>query len=298
MLKILVLGCNGLIGSAILEKSIKFFDVIGTYHKNTIKIPEIKLISINLPEHIDQLSSLIRSEKPAVVVNTIANSNPEFCEFNKEYTYKLHVESLNEICSVCSKINSKLIFISSDYVFDGKKGNYSENDVTGPLNYYGYTKVLTEKNVLKYSKNVVIRTSLVYGWNPKVKFLNFVLDNLRKQKTIHVYDNTCSPTLLDELVETIIKIIPSDVSGIFHVVGSSCVSKFYFAKLIAKKFSMNDELIKLISVHDANLKIKIPQNTCLDNTKIKKTFDITLSTIHEGLNKVFSQSQSSKTNFF
>ena len=296
LLKILVLGCSGLIGRAILEKSSKFFDVIGTYNKNTIEISGIKLISIKLPQHIDQLCSLIRSEKPDIVIDTIANSNPEFCELNKEQTYKLHVESFNEICSVCSKTNSKLIFISSDYVFDGKKGNYSENDETSPLNYYGVTKVLAEKNVLKYSKNVIIRTSLVYGWNPKAKFLNFVLDNLREEKTISVYDNIFSPTLLDELTEAIIKIISSNVSGIFHVVGSSCVSKFYFAKLIAKKFKMNEELIKSLSIHDSNLKIQIPKNTCLDNTKIKNTFGITFSTIEEGLAKVYFQSQLTKSN--
>lgn len=295
-MKILVLGCSGLIGKAILEKSSKFFDVIGTYSKNIIETSGIKLVSIKLPQHIEQLCSLIQSEKPDIVIDTIANSNPEFCELNKEQTYKLHVESFKEICSVCSKTNSKLIFISSDYVFDGKKGNYSENDEANPINYYGITKVLAEKNVLKHSKNVVIRTSLVYGWNPKAKFLNFVLDNLRKEKTIFVYDNIFSPTLLDELTEAIIKIMLSNISGIFHVVGSSCVSKFYFAKLIAKKFKMNEDLIKSLPIHNSNLKFQIPKNTCLDNTKIKNTFGIPFSTIEEGLAKTYLQSQLAKSN--
>lgn len=292
-MKILVLGGSGLIGGSLLQNGAKSFNMISTYNKNKIKTTNVKSIHISLPTEINSLNEFIKKEIPNVVINTMAYSNVDFCELHQKETYQLHVEMTEKLFDICSEINSKLILISTDYVFDGKKGFYSEENESNPINYYGYTKALSEKIVLKNPQNAVLRTASVYGWNPQVRFLNFVLNNLKKGNEIFVYDNIIfSPTLIDELVESILKVASTNAHGIFHTVGSSCISKFNFAEIIAKKFGLLDRLVRPIETKEKQPIAKRPFNTCLDNSKAKKILNINFSTVEEGLNKIVMQSHS------
>lgn len=290
MKKICVLGGSGLIGNRLLEKGKEKFNMITTYNKNSISVPSIKSKKISLPNEFNSLSDYIIQEKPDIVIDTIAYSNPEFCEKNKSKTYELHVENIEKICKVCQ--NLKLIFLSTDYVFDGEKGKYAESDLPNPINYYGKTKLEAEKTVLKNPKNIVVRTSLIYGWKPQIRFLNFVVNNLLKNKEIYVWDDVYfSPTLLDEVVEGILKLATSNIYGLFHIAGSTCLTKFQFACLIARKFNLDDNLVKPISIKETQIGKTIPKNTCLNSTKIKQIINLKLSNIDEGLKIVFNQSR-------
>lgn len=291
-MKLFLLGGSGLVGNTILKKSLGSFDVISTYNNNKINIPNVRSIRISLPNDFNNLNDLIIKEKPDVVINTIAYSNVDFCESHKQDAYSLHVELTNRVSSICSKINSKLIFISSDYVFDGKKGSYTEDDIPNPVNYYGHTKKLAEELVLRNPKNSVLRTSLIYGWDKQVRFLNYVLNNLRDGKEVLAYEDIFnSPTLIDELVESILKVAETDANGIFHVVGSSCVNRFYFAKVITRSFKMDENLVKPIKIKETQPQAKRPINTCLNNTKARKILGIDFSTIEEGVYEVLKKSR-------
>ena len=290
-MKIIVLGGSGLVGNAILEKQWNNFEIISTNNKNKINIQNNRSVQIKLPEDFNHLNTLLLTEKPDVVINTIAYSNVDFCESHKDECYSLHVKMNEKISTVCSKINSRLIFLSTDYVFDGKKGNYSEGDIPNPVNYYGYTKMLAEKLVLQHNKNTVVRTSSIYGWGERIRFLNFVLHDLRNKKEVLAYNNVSStPTLIDDLVDALFEISKKDVSGILHVVGSSCLSRFDFVKAIAKKFKLNENLVKPISVKNAQLEAERPENTCLTNNKARKDLGVNFVTIEEGLDIVLKKS--------
>lgn len=291
-MKLLVLGGSGLLGNALLKRCVDSFDMISTYNNNEISIPNVRSMHISLPQDLSNLTKFIIKENPDVVINTIAHANPDFCESNKEKAYSLHVETTSKISLICSKINSKLIFISSEYVFDGKKGDYSEKDEPNPVNYYGLTKRLAEIQVLESPRNSVLRTSVIYGLDKRVRFLNFVLDNLKDRKEILVYDDIFnSPTLIDDLVEAVVKVSTTDVKGIFHTAGSSCVSKFYFAKIIAKAFNLDEALIKPINIKQAGLSAKRPVNACLNNTFAKKILGVNFSTVEEGITAVLKKSK-------
>ena len=135
-MKILVLGGSGLVGDHFITNS-KSNDFITTYRNNVTNFPNIISVKINLPQDWLKLEELILKEKPDIVLNSIAYSNSDFCETNREETYTLHVKISEKITTICSKINSKIVFLSTDYVFDGKKGNYTENDRTNPLGVRG-----------------------------------------------------------------------------------------------------------------------------------------------------------------
>ena len=288
-MKILVLGGSGLIGNFFIHNSINH-EIITTFNKTKINASNAISKKINLPEDWAKLQDLILEEKPDVVLNSMAFSNIDFCEINKEVVYALHVKVSEKITALCSKINSKIVFLSTDYVFDGKKGNYTESNETNPINYYGHSKDLAEKITLKNKNNLVLRTAMVYGLSSKVRFLRYVIENLRKNKEINTYDDIFnSATLLDDLTNGISKAIEFDANGIYHMVGSSCVSRFDFAKTVAKVFNFNENLVKPVSIVSSKLKAQRPVKPCLNNSKAVKTFNIKFSSINEGIKRVYER---------
>ena len=292
-MKLLVLGGSGLIGHAIVKKSKNEFDVLTTYYRNSVAIDNVNSFECYFPNDLDKLEEVVKKEKPDVIVNTIGYSNIDFCESNKNNTEMLHVETTERICNICESNDSKQIFLSSDYVFDGEKGGYSENDIPNPVNFYGLSKLKAEQLILKSPINTVIRTSVIYDWDYRARFFNSVIKNLQNNQefkaTTDVYN---SVTLLDNLVESIFKVIKLDQNGIFHVVDSTCMNRYEFAKIIAKKFQLDEKLIKTVSVQDDSKNIaKRPKNACLNNSKAKKELGLNFGTIEEGVNMVFMKSQ-------
>ena len=292
-MKLLVLGGSGLIGNALLKNSKNEFDILTTFYKNHISIKNVRSFQYSFPNDLNNLRELLEKEKPDVLVNTMGYSNIDFCELNKSDTEMLHVEVTEKICKLCENIGTKQIFLSSDYVFDGEKGNYSEDDVPNPVNYYGLSKLKAEQLILKNPINTVIRTSVIYDWDYRARFFNSVIKNLQNNQEINATTDVYnSVTFLDNLVESIFKVITLNQNGIFHVVDSACVNRFEFAEMIAKIFRLDKNLIKTVSVQDEPKNIaKRPKNACLDNSKAKKELGLGFNTIEEGVRKVFMKSQ-------
>ncbi len=290
MLKILILGGSGLLGKKLVEKASDSFEVISTFNNHKIEHSKSRTIRIKLPDEIFNLKSLIFNEKPNLIINTIANTNIDYCEQHKTETYLLHVEMNKQIFKLCEDIASKFIFISSDYVFDGKKGDYMEYDKTSPVNYYGETKAIAESIILQNPTNTVLRSSLIYDWDPQVRFLNYVVDKLRKNENIQAYDDfLTAPIFLEDLVGSIIKAVKKDASGIYNLAGPSCVTRMDFALAIARKFNFDKNLIEPVSVKSLDLIAERPRNSSLNKTKAEKDLDIKFRSIEEGINEVYKK---------
>tara|TARA_Y100000782_G_scaffold46100_1_gene51673 strand:- start:140 stop:1036 length:897 start_codon:yes stop_codon:yes gene_type:complete len=289
-MKILILGGSGLLGKKLVEKTSDSFEVISTFNNHKIEHPKSRTIRIKLPDEIFNLKSLIFNERPNVIINTIANTNIDYCEQHKTETYLLHVKINKKIFKLCEEVASKFIFISSDYVFDGKKGDYREYDKTSPVNYYGETKAIAESIILQNPINTVLRSSLIYDWNPQVRFLNYVIDKLRKNEKIQAYDDFfATPIFLEDLVGSIIKAVEKNVSGIYNLAGPSCVTRMDFALAIAKKFNFDRNLIEPVSVKSSNLIAERPRNSSLNKIKAEKDLDIKFRSIEEGINEVYKK---------
>ncbi len=286
-MKLFVLGGSGFIGNELVQKASPSNEVLATYNNHNLIKQNFLPVKFSFPENFEILKKIIIKEQPDVIINLIANTNLDYCENNKKNVYELNVIFTEKICKLCNEINSKLIHISSDYVFDGKNGNYNENDQTNPVNYYGYTKQLSEEITLKYSKNVVIRTSSVYDLKLKTNFLKFVFEKLNKNEKVFAFNDVFStPILIDDLVDCILKIVTYDESGIFHISGDECVSRFEFAKIIAQKLGFPEELIVPISMKSVEQNISRPQNSCLNNKKIKEIYDVQFSTLEENIGRL------------
>ena len=292
--KLLVLGGSGLVGSAFIDFAKNDYDIIFSYNKNEIKIPNTESFKINLLNDSDKIETIIKNYNPDVVLHTVAHSNLDLCETDHYITDKLHIDLTQKIANVCVSTNSKLIFLSTDAVFEGQLNKrYGEDDITNPINYYGKTKLRAEKIVLDASlNNTVLRTSVIYGWHKKSRFTNWILDYLKDGKQVDPFsDQFNTPTLIDDLIKVILKIIDNDISGLYHAAGKTCLNRYEFAILLAKKFSYNLTLIHPVTKIEKKQDAPRPISTCLDSSKLENITNFSFSDISSGIDFIFEKSK-------
>jgi len=215
---------------------------------------------------------LIKKLSPEIIIHTAALTNVDYCETNKEKAWNVNVEGTRNIAEVSREVNSKLIYISTDYVFDGEKGMYKEDDRTNPVDYYGKTKLEGEKAVRELCDDYIIaRTSVLYGWHPKPNFVTWVIGKLEQGHSINIVeDQFNSPTLADDLAELISELIDKNETGIFHTAGSERISRFKFVEKVAEVFNLNRNLINPISSDELDWIAKRPTDSSLDVSKVSK----------------------------
>jgi len=268
-LKIFVTGGSGLLGSKIAEISLeKGYDVYSGYchHK-----PEFgKAVKFDLT-NANSIVKAINDVKPDVIIHTAALTDVDRCEVDKDLAYKINVEGTKIIAEMARKFNYFLIYISTDYVFDGNKGLYKEEDETNPINYYGYTKLLGENFCQDFC---IARTCVIYGAKPasgKVNFVLWLINKLEKGEEVRIVtDQYITPTLNTNLAEMLLEVAERKITGIFHLAGTTRVSRFGFAKEIARVFGLDDSLIIPSRMDEINWIAKRPRDSSLDVSKAAK----------------------------
>jgi dTDP-4-dehydrorhamnose reductase len=221
-MKVLVTGAKGMLGQdlcPILEDC--DFDVI-----------ETDIDSMDITD-LESVKKVISKNKPDIVIHCAAYTNVDKAEEDKETAYKINAEGTKNIAEVCKEKNITLIYISTDYVFDGtKKGKYLPDDKPCPINVYGDSKLKGEEAVKKCEKYYITRTSWLYGHHGK----NFVetMISLKDKPELKVVDDQIGcPTWTVELANGIVKLITEEMPfGIYHVCGSGHTSWYGFAKKI------------------------------------------------------------------
>jgi dTDP-4-dehydrorhamnose reductase len=282
--KVLIIGENSLVGSTLSNYAKNTFDVYYTYHN--IRINNKNSIQIDIVKETHKILDLIKKIKPDLVIHTVAYANVDFCEKNNHDANFLHVTVTQKIAQTCASIGTKILYFSTDAVFDGKQNEkYVESDISNPLSYYGKTKLAAEKILMDTSKNnIIFRTTVIYGPYSRSRFTSWVLDNLKQDKPVPAFtDQFNTPTLIDDLCKVILDILNLDLSGIYHAAGKTCLSRYDFALKLAKKFDYNEELIIPTLSSTVNQIAPRPKNGCLDSTKLEKILNFEFSSIDSGI---------------
>ena len=213
MKKILIIGGSGFVSTNLIKYLPENWEIFATYNSNIIKSEKIKSFKINLLETPEKIIPIIQNIKPDYIIDTVAFPSVDFCEENHAIADKLHIHATKIISKISNEINSKLLFLSTDAVFEGQLNKkYIETEITNPVNYYGFTKLKAEKIVLASSKNnVVLRTAVIYGVGIQSRFTNWILSYLRDKKPVDPFvDQFNSPTLVDDLSQAILKILKNN----------------------------------------------------------------------------------------
>lgn len=269
-MNVAITGASGMLGTALIDKLSNEYLVFATARDQG-------LLKKNVYWHCFDLTNLTKLEKwllkiqPDVVIHCAAMVNVDECETKEDLAYQLHVKTTEVIANFLTNHDGRLIYISTDSVFDGfNKKSYSEEDQTSPLNVYSKTKLLGEYSVLSMKKGVVLRTNIV-GWSmkDKISFSEWVLINLVKKKRIKLFNDVFfSPIHVSELSKIIIQIIEKKASGLFNVSSQDALSKYDFGLIMAETFECSSEYFDEISVEELGLKAKRPKNMALSNKKI------------------------------
>ena len=253
-------------GSGQLERSLSsvFPEAITYTHS-------VSNTSIDITD-IERVKVIFESERPSIVLNASAFTNVDACESEKERAFSVNSMGVRNIVMFCRRYSSKFIHFSTDYVFSGRKGLYSEDSVPDPINYYGFSKSIGDAYALSLQSSVVIRTSGVYGYGKN--FPRFVYDTLRAERTVNVIEGYYSPITSDLLAQSVKYLINygQEISGILNVAGER-ISRFDLAKTIARTFDLNQELI-VETKKLTDMKAPRPYDSSLDISKAKKIIDL------------------------
>jgi dTDP-4-dehydrorhamnose reductase len=296
MEKLFIIGVSGLTGYQLAKLSINDYQVFGNYNIRPVKIEQCEIFQLDKTDK-EKTSALIKKIRPNIIVDCSALHNVDYCETHQEETWKVNIDAPKYIAELCKDIGARMIYISTDYVYDGTAKSYIEESQPNPLNYYGMSKLKGEEEISKIGIDYTIcRTSLVFGWNPNEllgkmsssrKSQNFVIWALNKLKNGDnlkiVTDQYSTPTLVDNLAEALLLIAKSDLQGIFHIAGKNCLNRFDFTIKIAEIFGLNKELISPVTSNMFKQVAKRPMRCCLDISKAEKLLNIQFLTIEDAL---------------
>jgi dTDP-4-dehydrorhamnose reductase len=297
--RLLVIGSTGLVGSKLVfMASSHGFEPYNTQNRRRSHFPNSSQLDIT---DRDATLALVRDVQPKVIVNTAALTNVDYCETHKEEAENVNVRGVENLAEAARRNNSRLVHISTDSVFDGTYGHYSEFDKPNPINQYAMTKLASEKVVSHLSNYAIARPSVIYGWHSQpaeattdstkaMNFAMFVLDKLKKNETVKaVRDQYSSPTFADNLAEVLLKLAKSRENGIFHTAGRSCLSRYEFASKLTKVFGYSSRLLQPVFTGEFQQIAKRPKNCCLQVDKAEKILGMRFLTSEEGIKEVKKQ---------
>jgi dTDP-4-dehydrorhamnose reductase len=303
MKTVLVIGSTGLVGSKICRAANeRGYEAHGTHNARDSSLPRSHKLDITDREATLELVGLL---EPVAIVNTAALHNVDYCETHREEAFRVNVEGTGNLALAASKLDCRLVHLSTDYVFDGKKGRYRESDKPNPLNYYAWTKLESEKAASEAPNHAIARPSVIYGWNnlestgipsssgKTINFAMFVIDKLEKGQPVKaVKDQYSSPTYADNLADAIIRLVEYPENGIFHTAGRSCVSRYEFALKIADTFGFSSSLVQPTESGDFKQLAKRPKNSCLNVDKAERELGVRALTVEEGIRSMKREAES------
>jgi len=286
MTTILITGGSGQLGVSLKKIFHSKYEIICATR-------DIKSTGSNI--YLDVTNSILFKEvlnttNPDLIINLAALTNVDLCERNPGLSYSVN---LGGIENLINSFNGPIVHLSTDYVFDGESGPYSESDPTNPLNVYGASKLASEKFLLEHAENsLVIRTNVLYDYysSTSASFLNWVVNSLSKRIEINVVDDQWNnPTWTSSLAVVIDRAVDLGLSGLVHWGDNDWVSRYEFANKIADVFSLKKSLVKPISTSELNQDAKRPLKGGLKTNYAQSVLNLEPPTIEECLKNIIAQ---------
>ena len=289
--KILITGSNGLLGQKLVynlkqRKDVELYaTAIG--ENRLIDKSGYSFLSLDITDR-NNVNKVIENVGPDVIINTAAMTNVDACEINKEACWKINVDAVNYLVEASLKFNSHFIHLSTDFVFDGESGPYSENDTPNPLHYYAESKLAAEKIIQQKSNNwAVLRTIIIYGITDNMSRSNLVLwskGEIEKGNTIRVVnDQYRSPTLAEDLAEGCIAVADKNAQGIYHLSGPETNSILELVHKVAEYYNLDKSKIIPVTSASLNQPAKRPLKTGFIIEKAKTDLNFNPRNFDEGI---------------
>ena len=294
MQRVIIAGCNGLLGQKLVRRFMDAFTVCGIDLPDQSFVSDVDFEYTSL-DITDPAAVLTYSTKnpSSFILNAAAFTNVDAAEEQQKLCRQVNVVGMQNLIDAARKTGAHLVHISTDYVFDGKSGPYRETDPVHPGGYYAQTKLAGEKLLQESDISwTILRTMVVYGKgeNLRPNFVTWLIDMLRAGKSVKIVtDQIGNVTLADDLAQAVFLAVQKKARGIFHVAGADILSRFEFTRLVADVFELDAELITPILTNELQQKAPRPLNSGLILDKAIAELDFEPRSARESLLEFKSQ---------
>jgi dTDP-4-dehydrorhamnose reductase len=285
---ILITGASGLLGANLLLCAKPHFtNVVGICGRHTCNLPGVETLQADLTDP-SATRDLVQRFRPTWIIHTAAMADVDSCEESPEVARLCNEGMTRNIVESAGAVGARIVHISTDAVFNGAKGGYSEEDHTDPINVYAATKLAAENIVHEDGGDHLIVRTAIYGWNmqDKLSLAEWILQRLETGAPMPGFkDVFFSPILVNDLSDFILQMMSREMKGLYHVSGSESLSKFDFAVKLANVFNLDANLVQSAVLGDVALKAPRPKNLSLRTDKISRSLGIRMPDVDEGLRR-------------
>ena len=290
--RVFITGSNGLLGQKVARAALADTEVIGCGRSPVSAVEGIIYHQLDITDG-DKLAELVRGVIPDWVVHTAAVTDVDLCEREQELAWQVNVVGTENVMRACRRSDSKMVHLSTDYVFDGEAGPYREEDPPNPLGYYGRTKLESERSVLEAGvEAVVVRTMVLFGYEISVRpnFVTWVAQELKAGRKVRIVtDQWGNPTFADDLAEALLKLCRKRATGLFHLSGKDCITRYDMVMKMVTLFQFDPTLVIPVATSDLGQGARRPLKSGLRTDKIKEQFGIQPMGFEEGLRQLMRQ---------
>lgn len=293
-IKVLITGSNGLLGQKLVKyfqrNSIRFLATAKSDNKLSF-CPDSNFRILDITNMV-QVGEVIDAYNPTHIINAAAMTNVDACEDYEVECFNINTKGVANILEEIEGTEIHLIQISTDFIFDGKKKLYTEDDTPNPLSNYGKSKWAAEELIFEsgYANFSILRTSLLYGVGEslnKGNIFSWAIGELKQGKELNIVnDQFRTPTYVEDLVQACVKVVELKEFGVYNIAGEEVLPMNEYIVLVAKYLQVDPAKINPISSEKLNQKAKRPQSSGLDITKAKSELSYMPTGFRETLSKI------------
>jgi len=254
-------------------------------------VPDVPVFSVDLRDGFATRRLLTRL-RPEGILHCAAATNVDWCEDHPEEAESLNGQVSGDLAETAAELGARFVYVSTDAVFDGEAGNYSEEDEPSPPNAYGRSKLHGERQVSDRNPQSAVARVNIYGWNAqdKVSLAEWVLNRLVEGLEVPGFSDVhFTPMLATDLAELLLAMLDQGLTGVYHVGGSEKVSKYRFARLVAEAFGFDPERVSSGRLAEAGLRAQRPQDTSLNTAKTRAALRRELPDAMSGIRSFLEQ---------
>lgn len=286
----MITGASGFLGGHLCRQAQQEWEVMGAYHANKTIPAGVHAVHMDLAE-APAVLEILEAADPGYIIHA-AVLQVDACERDPRLAQLVNVEATRTIAGWCARRKRRLVYISSDLVFDGARRWYRETEVPRPVMRYGEYKLSAEKTVLEIcSQACVARLPLLYGF-PAAGGSNFFLSmmqSLQRGEKVRVFsDQYRTPGLVDNMAEAVLELADSDFRGVLHIAGTQRCSREEMARGACRLMSFNESLLEPISMFEVRMPAPRPQDVSLDSSEAQRILKTKLMGYEEGLSTILN----------
>lgn len=294
MTRLLITGVSGLLGiNLALEAVQNGYDVVGWTNSRTLKNTPFQHATVAL-ENLENLPAALQNARPDAVIHCAAIASLDVAEQNPQLADLVNAQAPGVLAQTAKTMGIPFVQISTDAVFDGSRGNYSEDDMPNPLNTYAQSKLAGEESVRQAYPDSLIARVVFYGWslNGKRSLAEFFFNNLSQGKPVNGFkDSIFSPLYVRDLADLLLEAMSKRLTGTYHFFSKESLSKYDFGVALARRFELDENLIEAMQTSQGNLLTKRSLNLSINTAKLQNALGHDLPGIAEGVERLFDDYQ-------